>query len=203
VSGYKQDLRLAYDADAPRRTRRRPDQWRLEIVDEFVARVGAVGGSRVVELGCGTGQLAARLARAGLDPVAVDLSPANAESAATRHVTAVVADFARLPLRDDTFDAALAFNSLLHVPPTVLPAQFAEIRRVLRRHALLLSVTWGGPTREGPIPNEWLHPPRYFSLLSDDELAAVVTPGFERVELRTIAVRSADLHPQVLVLRAN
>jgi SAM-dependent methyltransferase len=200
--GYKQDLRRAYDADAARRAERRPDPWRVEIVDGFVARARAAGGSRIVELGCGTGQVAERLAAAGLDPVAVDLSPANAVRAAQRDVTAIVADFARLPVRDGAFDAALAFNSLLHVPRDRLPDQFREIRRVLRHGAVVVSVTWGGATREGPIPDEWLEPPRYFSLLSDDDLAAVPTPGFARVELRPLPVRSADLHPQVLVLRA-
>ena len=204
VDDHTADLRRAYDRDAARRDAREPEPWRLGIVDDFVARV--VPGARtghVLELGCGTGQVAHRLVRAGLTVTAVDLSPTSTAYAVARGVAALAADFARLPFRPCAFGGALAFNSLLHVPRADLPRQFAEIRRVLALDAVLLTVTWGGRTVEGTLPYEWLDPPRYVSLLDDEDLAAVPTPGFARIELRTLAVPGgAGLHPQVLLLAA-
>lgn len=205
MDAYKMDLRRAYDRDAERRDQRVPDPWRLEIVDRLAALVG--GGSdttRVVELGCGTGQLARRLADAGCDVTAVDLSQANAERTAAKGVSAVVADFARLPFAAGAFEAALAFNSLLHVPLADLPDQFAEIRRTLERGAVLVTVMWGGRRFSGPMPLEWLDPPRYFSLLDDRDVATMQTPGFDRIETRLLHEHATnDMHPQVLVLVAR
>lgn len=188
MDGYKRDLRRAYDVDTARRDRRLPESWRLDIVDWFADRVRRQATTaRVLELGCGTGQLARRLVEAELDVTAVDLSQANAQRTVARGVPAVVTDFARIPFRTGTFTAAFAFNALLHVPRAVLPHQFTEIRRVLSPDALLLVVTWGGRTADGPLPGEWLDPPRYFSLLDDRAFVTLPTPGFDRVEATAAA----------------
>ncbi|CAN5917065.1 hypothetical protein BH23ACT10_BH23ACT10_23230 [soil metagenome] len=159
MDGYKHDLRHAYDVDAARRDRRIPESWRLDVVDRFADRMRSrVAAARVMELGCGTGQLARRLADADMDVTAVDLSQANTEHTTARGVWAAVTDFTCLPFRAGTFAAAFAFNALLHVPRMVLPQQFTEIRRVLSPGALLLAVTWGGRTADGPLPGEWLVP---------------------------------------------
>lgn len=204
MEGYKRDLQHAYDGGATRRDRRIPEPWRLDLVDWFADRVHSQAtASRILELGCGTGQLARRLIDAGLDVTAVDLSHANVERAVARAVPAVVTDFARMPFRTGSFTAAFAFNAMLHVPRKVLPRQFTEIRRVLSRDALLLVVTWGGRTADGPLPGEWLDPPRYFSLLDDGDFVTLPTPGFDRVETRLLHEHpSGELHPQVLLLTA-
>jgi SAM-dependent methyltransferase len=101
VDDHTADLRRAYDRDAARRDAREPEPWRLGIVDDFVARV--VPGARtghVLELGCGTGQVAHRLVRAGLTVTAVDLSPTSTAYAVARGVAAVpTLGFARIELR--------------------------------------------------------------------------------------------------------
>ncbi|MDJ0791997.1 MAG: class I SAM-dependent methyltransferase [Acidimicrobiia bacterium] len=200
---YKDDLRAAYDADVERRDAMTPAAWRTGVIDRFANLLRAEHAQKVIELGCGTGQLASHMQDTGLDITAVDLSPGNAAATAARGVTAVEADFADLPFPDAAFDGAFAIHSLIHAPNEELPAVFTEIRRVLIPHAPLLMVVWGGVRHDGPFAHEWLEPPRYFSLYTDEQIIALDKPGFELEEFETIDTDESELHAQVLTLRAT
>lgn len=195
---------MAYDTDVARREAMTPTKWRTDIVDRFAEDIRSRGAEMVLDLGCGTGQLAKHLADQDFDVTAIDLSPRNVEATRSRGVGAVVADFASLPFPDNSFEAAFAMNSLLHVPPEELSGVLFEISRVLVRGATLLIVVWGGSTHQGFIDDEWLDPPRYFSTYTDDDLVALETPGFRHGSFRAvdIAEDGHDLHLQILTLEA-
>lgn len=201
---YKEDLVLAYDADAERRAVMTPAKWRLDIIDQFAHDIATAKATTVLELGCGTGQIARHLADLDFDVTAIDLSPANIQATEARGVHALVADFASLPFPDNSFDASVAVNSLLHVPPIELSSVFTEIARVLRTGAQFLMVVWGGVTEDGFVDTEWLNPPRYFSSYSDEDLLALETPGFINVSFEAIDVveRGHSLRSQLLTLKA-
>lgn len=155
---YKDELRLAYDADVVRRDAMTPATWRTDILDQFAEDIRSRDAHSVLDLGCGTGQLAKYLADQDFDVAAIDLSPGNVDATRSRGVIAEVADFASLPFPDKSFDAAFAMNSLLHVPPEELSGVLTEISRVLVQGATLLIVVWGGSTQQGSIDREWLDP---------------------------------------------
>lgn len=100
-------------------------------------------GGTVLELACGTGQLAIPMALAGLPTVGLDLSSTMLEVAATRAsdagaaVTFVQGDMRHFAL-DRTFDLVfVARNSLLHLLTTAdLLAAFAAVRRHLTPEGL-------------------------------------------------------------------
>lgn len=98
----------------------------------------------VLEIGCGTGLTAIRLAPAVAAYTATDLSPAmigiardRPEGRAIAHLDFAVADAGSAP--GGPFDAVLAFN-LLHLLLD-LPAGLAAIRARLRPGGMLLSKT--------------------------------------------------------------
>ena len=197
-------IRAAYDADAARRDAMTPDEWRTAVVDEWKNMLVEKGLRSVLELGCGTGQLSAHMVTASFDVTAIDLSDANVEAARARGVDAAVGDFTQLPFQKETFDAAFAINTLLHVATEDLGACLMGIRDVLRPQGSLLIVVWGGRDHEGPIDDEWLEPPRYFRFYTDDQFAALPTPGFRRVRSEMlVANNDAGLHPQVTWLEAT
>lgn len=179
-----------------------PATWRTDIIDEFADSIRSDGARKVLELGSGTGQLARHLADQSFDVIAVDLSPANVRATEARDIAAHIADFASLPFPDDSFDAAFAINTLLHVPPDELDTVFTEIARVLQPGATLLVVVWGGVDRQGPMDDEWLDPPRYFSTYTDEALLALDTPGFrfKAFEALDVSEGGHDLHSQILIL---
>jgi 2-polyprenyl-3-methyl-5-hydroxy-6-metoxy-1,4-benzoquinol methylase len=74
--------------------------------------------ARLLELGPGTGQLAAHAARLGARVHAIDLSARNVAYCQQRGVSAQVGDFRALGHIDGLglFDGIYAVNALLHVP---------------------------------------------------------------------------------------
>lgn len=97
---------------------------------------------RVLEVGCGSGELAERLARdLDAEVVAVDTSPRMVELTRARDVDAVVGDAAALSFADGAFDAAVAAWMLYHVPN--LDRAVAELHRVLCPGGRLVAATNG------------------------------------------------------------
>jgi SAM-dependent methyltransferase len=110
--------------------------------DSVAADVAAVApaGGRILDVGCGPGHLANRLARdRGLEVTGLDLDPAmveralaNAERAVTPEgrPTFVVGVVAALPFADGSFDLVVSTLSMHHWADAT--AGLAEIGRVLR-----------------------------------------------------------------------
>ncbi len=91
---------------------------------------------RVLDLGCGTGSHAVRIARRGRDVIAVDLTRPGVRAARERFARAglrgafVVADATNLPFRDNA--VAITWSSLLlhHFPRLdELPAEISRVTR--------------------------------------------------------------------------
>jgi SAM-dependent methyltransferase len=98
------------------------------------------GAGRVLEVGCGWGELAERIAReTGATVVATDLSPRMVELARARGIDARVADVQDLPFADGTFDAVVAAWMLYHVPD--LDRALREVVRVLKPGGTFVAIT--------------------------------------------------------------
>ena len=106
----------------------------------LVAAVAEARPARVLEVGCGWGELAEWIARdTGAEVVATDLSSHMVELARSRGVAAQVADVQELPFADGEFDVAVAAWMLYHVPD--LDRGLAELARVLRPGGRLVAIT--------------------------------------------------------------
>jgi len=94
-----------------------------------VALAGAPG-SRLADIGGGTGNYALALAEEGWKSVVADRSAQMLAHAGAKGLDTVRADATRLPFADETFDAAMLVSMLHHVDD---PAEaLAEAKRVLR-----------------------------------------------------------------------
>ena len=106
----------------------------------LVAAVVAARPKRILEVGCGWGELAEWVGRyTGAEVVAVDLSPHMVELACERGVAASAADVQALPFGNGEFDVAIAAWMLYHVPD--LDRALAELARVLRPGGRLVVAT--------------------------------------------------------------
>jgi len=100
-----------------------------------VAALGIRGGERVLDVGCGSGSLHARLAEAGAQVVGIDasagmLAEAAAQARAAELPVALArADAQAIPLGSACVDAVLASHMLYHVPDQ--RRALREMRRVL------------------------------------------------------------------------
>jgi SAM-dependent methyltransferase len=118
-------------------------------------------GGNVLDLGCGTGELAISLAASGMRATGCDISPEMLRIAAAAEAPANVVDWVELepawrvlPFRASAFDAVVASSVLEYVdePVTVL----RECHRVLRPGGIVLCTV--------PDPR---HPIRWFEWLAD------------------------------------
>ena len=104
------------------------------------AAVAETAPRRVLEVGPGPGELAARIAaELGAEVVAIDSSPRMVELAQSRGVDARLGDVQDLPLPDGAFDCAVAAWMLYHVPD--VDRALSELARVLRPGGRLVAVT--------------------------------------------------------------
>ena len=122
--------------------------------------LGELRGRRVVEVGCGLGDLTLELAREGAQVTAIDLSPRSIGYVRRRATCAGVADAIethvaaaeRLPLFDESFDLALGHRVARCVKPEL---GAPEIQRVLRPGGrALLSEPLGDAAHPWPPADE-------------------------------------------------
>jgi SAM-dependent methyltransferase len=118
-----------FDGRAERYEDLRPVDENWWAVYGEIVRLGELRGARVLELGCGTGRLAAALAeREAARVLAVDVSPAMVERARENGVDARVARVEALPFKSGWFDAVVA-RMVVHLVDR--SGAFAQAARVL------------------------------------------------------------------------
>ncbi len=163
----------------------------------------------VLDMGCGKGRFARRLAARGVRIVGLDLSRAMLADA--QGLPRVLGSARRLPFADETFDVAVAVETLQHVRDASVT--IAEARRVLRPAGRLividrnagslnsrrpwlagLLVKWIDERRglwmypaDGPVRERWYWPGRLAGRLStqfeDVSVDFLLSPDEERHRL--------------------
>lgn len=122
----------------------RDQRWKRILVDEC-ARV--VTGESALDLACGTGDIAFRLAGRGAAVVGLDFTPRMIELARGRpgasRLAWIVGDMGSLPVAAGRFDLVTAGYGLRNVPD--LPAALDEIFRVLRPGGRLCALDFDKP----------------------------------------------------------
>ena len=101
-----------------------------EVFDALVAASGVRTGSRVLEIGCGTGQLSVPLADLGVELIAVELGPRLAGLARRNleqfpQARVLVSSFEEWQLPDRKFDAVICASAFHWLDPEVRYARSA------------------------------------------------------------------------------
>jgi SAM-dependent methyltransferase len=134
---YASEDGLAVRRDFQLRFREGPDAF-----DAAFAAVAEAEPRRVLEVGCGMGNFAERVAReTTAEVVATDLSPRMVDLAQERGLDARVADVQELPFAAGEFDCAVANAMLYHVED--LDRALSELARILEPGGQLVAVTIG------------------------------------------------------------
>jgi SAM-dependent methyltransferase len=135
---YLTITRAAYDTVAVDYAELLSDELAAKPLDRamlgtFAELVRAGGGGPVGDLGCGPGRVTVHLDSLGLDAFGVDLSPGMIEEARRRYPGLRFEEgrMAALDLADGSLSGVVAWYSVIHTPPELLPAVFAEFHRVL------------------------------------------------------------------------
>jgi SAM-dependent methyltransferase len=137
--------------------------WDAGFYEKFteVLRPSRPGG-RVLDMGCGVGQVVAALSREGFEAHGVDVASANIDRARMQSPRCLIYDGRRLPYRNDTFDSVGALNVLEHVEdPEAFVAEAVRVcmpggRIVLSSPNFLRFLGWNDyhPRMRG-LGNKW------------------------------------------------
>lgn len=126
-------LRATFTGDAERYDRARPG-YPAALYDDLVALTGIGPGSRVLEIGCGTGQATVPLARLGCQIIAVELGAelaavARRNLAGFPNVEVVVSPFESWPLPPEPFDLVISATAFHWIDPAIRVVKTAEALR--------------------------------------------------------------------------
>lgn len=115
----------------------------------FAELVQAGPGGLVADLGCGPGRVTAHLHALGLNAFGIDLSPGMITVARRAHpgLRFDEGTITALDLADGSVGAIVAWYSIIHTPPELLPLVFAEFSRVLAPGGHLLLAFQAGDER--------------------------------------------------------
>jgi SAM-dependent methyltransferase len=167
-------------------------EWTGEVRREERARYTALildalpAGAQVLELGCGPGvpttrALAERFAVTGVDLSAVQLRLARQNLPG---VAFVQADMARLGVAPASYDAVVAFYSLIHVPREEQAGLLGRIAGWLKPGGWFVA-TMGAHDEAVGYEGEWLGVPMYWSCYDAATNRRLVgEAGFEIVDAR-------------------
>jgi SAM-dependent methyltransferase len=183
----------------------------LGAIDPLLDAAGVARGTRVVDVGAGSGDAAGRAVERGAVATGVDVSAAMVEIAARRHPAAqfVEASATRLPFADGSFDVAVGNIAIQHIGE---PARAAlELARVLVSGGRVGLSTWDAPERspffaailgavhdaDVPPPTGIPAGPSFFQFADDVVFAALLRDaGFTEVQVDAMSLelplRSAE-----------
>lgn len=172
------------------------------VADALLDAAGVTAGTRLVDVGCGPGTVAAAGAARGATVVGIDVANEMVELARRSHpgLEFRVGDAHRLPLGDASFDAATGNLVLLHLGR---PEEAAgELRRVLVPGGRVALSVWDAP-EHGRLPGMFADAvaragasappdvppgPPFFRFSDDAEFAGLlVGAGFADVAVRTVS----------------
>ena len=113
---------------------------------DFYARLSPIPGSRLLDVACGSGQLALMAAKDGLEVTGIDIANNLVERARTRareakvHARFEEADAEALPFQDESFDVVVSLIGAMFAPRPHLVAR--ELLRVCRPGGTLAMANW-------------------------------------------------------------
>jgi ubiquinone/menaquinone biosynthesis C-methylase UbiE len=182
-----------------------------QAIDSILDTFGDLSGKRLLDIACGTGELAAAASKRDANAEGVDFAATMVEQATQNYpdVRFTEGDAEHLPYPDSTFDAVVCSFGLLHLQNP--DAAIADARRVLKAAARYTFTVWCNPDQGGeffklvmgavmqhgtldvPLPPA---PPIFRFSDIDECKRALVTAGFNEPSVQIMQLQWRTKNPQ-------
>jgi SAM-dependent methyltransferase len=202
---FLEPTRSSYDTVASNYAELVPPLFKKDILGRamltaFAEHVKADGNGPVADIGCGPGHVTAHLASLGLTVSGIDLSPRMVDiaRASWSGIRFEVGSMTALDSGDGSLGGIVAWWSILHTPPDVLPVVFAEFHRTLRPGGHLVMGFHAGDEARHPT-HSYGHPVTYVSYrLPADRVAELLVQA--GMEITGQLLMPGDGRPQACLL---
>jgi len=135
----------------------------------FINHFVEPSGEKIIDIGSGPGRDGLLLQKAGKEVVCVDASEAMIKLSSGRGLKSYLASFDNLPFKDESFDGAWSYTSLLHIPKKSVDIPLKEIFRILKPSGVFALGLIEGDNEEYR-ENLGVDMPRWFSFYQKEEV---------------------------------
>ncbi len=155
---------------------------------DLLFQMFAVRTRKVLDLGCGNGFFAKRMALSRINVTSLDNS---IEMLKKCDDNKILASIETLPFKSESFDGVFANCSLLHLPKEKFPAALEESRRLLIQYGTLLLTMKTGVDYEGIVEADGIR--RYQSIYSNESLDSIMQNYFLIAESKDYSIGNNSL----------
>jgi len=99
---------------------------------EIISRIPFQKNERVLDIGCGRGEVLLHCLKKGVEVIGIDYAEAATRLTSRKKVIVLQANAKKLPFMDSSFGKVLLFDVVEHLYPKELEQMMKEIRRVLK-----------------------------------------------------------------------
>ena len=192
---------LSYNNQAEQRDKSESQNWKIIERAEFLSLLRREQKQTLLEIGAGAGKDSQFFHDQGLAVTCIDLSPEMVKLCKQKGLSAHVMDMTRLEFPAESFDAAYALNSLLHIPKIEFPIVLENIKTVLKPTGLFYLGVYGGEDFEGIWEQDSYNPKRFFSFHTDENIQKITSEVFDLLSFKQMKVSRSDFPFQSLILR--
>jgi 2-polyprenyl-3-methyl-5-hydroxy-6-metoxy-1,4-benzoquinol methylase len=174
-------------------------------IDFSVMYLANKPGGKLLEIGCGNGEMLKYLNMLGWQTEGIDVDPVAVEKARSKGLKINLGSLHEQEYNDNIFDAVILSHVIEHVPNPL--ALLSEIHRILKPGGKISLVTPNTNSfGKGLFGNNWfpLDPPRHLLLFNNKTLLkSAQMAGFNNMTLNTTVREAASVFFASLMLKRN
>ena len=195
----KKRLIEIYDKNAVRRNNTKIGDFKINEIESFTRMLNDENSKTVLDLGCGTGELAQIFKDRGFNVTGSDLSEKMLEFTKQKGVDTIKIDCYDIDKSGIIFDAIFSMNCLLHIPMKDINTILSKIKLIMKNHGLFYLGLWAGNDFEGIYEGDEYEDKRFFVFYSQKTLVDIVMEHFRMEYYRLIKVSErASFHSLIL-----
>lgn len=197
----KENLKQSYDEKIDYRENREMQTWKIHEINKILNYMEKEEKRNLLDLGSGPGKQGKIFKDKGIDVTCIDISEEMVKACRERGLKSYVIDFYNLSFEKETFDAAWAMNTLLHVPKNSINEVLQNIKKILKTNGIFYLGLYGGYDFEGIWEDDFYEPKRFFAFYNDKKVKEIVSKYFDIIEFNIIQIEERKPHYQSLILR--